>query len=145
MTAQEWATRLEGRQYREELSTSEARMLAQEGLVVAFGASDDLLELRGALDGEYDAYNGITLLLTSDGIFDPSGCPSECRYFMVAKQQADTHGVRLEALWDAHGYSWWCTIAIPHATFTIVEGKELFCRGIVFALADVAKAEGDTP
>lgn len=45
----------------------------------------------------------------------------------------------IEALWcKEDGYSWTYKTEIPHATFEVVEDEEPYCRGIVFALADLA-------
>lgn len=39
----EWRDILDGREYREELTYGECEELIKEGIVVAFGASDDLI------------------------------------------------------------------------------------------------------
>ena len=50
MTPEEMAGRLDGCEYRAEV-TAELRDLAREnGLVIVYGASDDLIEFRGARD-----------------------------------------------------------------------------------------------
>lgn len=48
----------------------------------------------------------------------------------------------IEAVWcpDEPDCSWAYKTDIPHVTFDVVEDGELYCRGIVFRLAD-AKAE----
>jgi hypothetical protein len=45
---------------------------------------------------------------------------------------------KIEAVWAEDGYSWTYRTDIPHATFEITEDGEPYCRGIVFALADLA-------
>jgi hypothetical protein len=41
-------------------------------------------------------------------------------------------------LWAEEGdYSWTYATEIPHATFEVIEDDGPYCRGIVFALADV--------
>ncbi len=48
----------------------------------------------------------------------------------------------IDALWCKEpGYSWTFRTDIPHATFEVVEDGEPYCRGIVFALADVGRAD----
>ena len=47
-------------------------------------------------------------------------------------------GKKITAVWDTDGYSWIYQTDIPHATFEIVEDGAPYCRGIIFALADVS-------
>jgi hypothetical protein len=46
MTKEAFAELLNGRQYRAELSSEEEQLAMENKLVIVFGASDDLLELR---------------------------------------------------------------------------------------------------
>ena len=48
MTRDEAAAVMNGREYTNEITDSEAKAWAESGLVIIFGASDDLCELRGA-------------------------------------------------------------------------------------------------
>ena len=43
----EFANRLNGREYGQELTPAEAQRAKEAGIVVVFGASDDLMEFRG--------------------------------------------------------------------------------------------------
>lgn len=106
-------------------------------LVVVFGASDDLMEFRGALCEEISAFGGTVVLVTKGGLFQEDECASSCRYYEQARQQAHEEGKTITALWAVDGYSWKYKTAIPHATFEIVEEGTPYCQGIVFALADV--------
>jgi hypothetical protein len=104
-------------------------------LVAVFGASDDLMEFRGAIYDEVDCYEGGTAHVTPDGLLrnecDNDGCP----YFERRQNTSST----IEASWapDGEDISWVYITEIPHATFTIMEDGEPYCRGIVFDLADV--------
>lgn len=49
-------------------------IVPESGPVIFYGASDDLLELRGAIDEEFGAYNGVTLKIT-----DPDGATIKLR------------------------------------------------------------------
>lgn len=100
------------------------------GLVVVFGASDDLMEFRGAIHDELGAYGGTTAYLISDGLLTNDCADWECPYFAKLKKAAKT----IEACWDQDGYSWIFKTNIPHATFEITEDGEPYCRGIVFEL-----------
>jgi hypothetical protein len=139
MNAKELAALLTGREYRREITREEEAQAKSAGLVVAFGASDDLLELRGAIHDEAGAYDGGKVRVDHAGVIpsfediDRDDEEELRRYF-----QRENGGVDVEALWNSEpGYSWVIKPGIPHETFEIVEDGEPFCRGIVFTLADL--------
>ncbi|HET8685200.1 MAG TPA: hypothetical protein VFM18_00895 [Methanosarcina sp.] len=68
MNSKELAALLNGRQYRAEITKDEECQATQNNLVVVFGASDDLMEFRGAIDDELGAWEGTTAYLTKDGL-----------------------------------------------------------------------------
>lgn len=134
MSPQEFASLLNGREYRKEITDDEANQAFDAGLVVVFGASDDLVELRGRIDDEAGAYNGTTIHLTSAGLLKNDCSADDCPHFVKAKESAAT----IDAIFDNDtGYTWTYNTEIPHATFDIVEEGETYCRGIVFRLTDV--------
>ena len=138
MTKEELAALLTGSEYPFDLPKHLVLPAETAGLVVVFGASDDLIEFRGALCEEYGAYEGTEILVTRRGIFQEDDCASRCRYYEAARQEAREGGKTIKAVWDAGaGYSWLYETAIPHATFEIVEEGAPYCRGIVFALSEV--------
>lgn len=137
MSPQELAALLNGREYRKEITAAEEVQARFHGLVVVYGASDDLVEFGGAIHDELGAYNGTTAYLTSDGLLQNECENDECPHFEKMKEKAAT----IDALWCAEdGYSWTYKTEIPHATFDIMEDGGPYCRGIVFALADVKEA-----
>jgi hypothetical protein len=77
-----FAARLNGRAYQSEITRAEEAEARAAGLVVVFGASDDLIELRGAIEGEVDAYDGGEVAITRAGILS-SRCDEgpDCPYF----------------------------------------------------------------
>jgi len=147
MTPAELASRLTGREYCAEMTQAEEAEAKAAGLVVVFGASDDLMEFRGAIGDELGAFGGAVACVDAVGLL-----PS---FESLDKDDEDevTNWVRrklagfreVEAKWDTDGYSWVITTDIPHATFEVVEDGEPYCRGIVFALVDLEKsnATGD--
>ena len=137
MTKEDLAAQLTGLTYPVRLPRAIEAAAKDAGLVIVFGASDDLLELRGAISEELSAYEGTKILLTRDGVFDEDSCSKKCSHWKKARAQAQQNGQILEALWDTAGYSWMYQISIPHATFEVLEDGEPYCRGVVFALADV--------
>ena len=132
MTAKELAIELNGREYGMEISKDEERQAADAGLVVAYGYSDDNVELRGAIDEEVGAYNGTTVYITPDGVLQGPDCgQDDCPYFAREREKART----VKAVWhDKGGPCWTFETDIPHETFTVMEDGEPFCVGIVFSM-----------
>jgi hypothetical protein len=133
MDAKTLAEKLNGREYGAEITKEERREAAAAGLVVVFGASDDLMEFRGVIDDEVGCYGGGSAYLTSDGLLENECASDDCPHFKKMRDDAYV----IEAKWDCDGYSWVYETSIPHATFEILEDGEKYCRGIVFALSDV--------
>lgn len=138
-----FAARLSGRQYREEITNAEAREAEAAGLVVVFGASDDLMEFRGAVYDEVDCYGGglvrvdakgIVRKLAADDLDEEELDLDELSAHIARYKCART----IKALWCEGSTGWCYETDIPHATFRIVEGAEYYCDGIVFRLADAA-------
>lgn len=136
MTKEILASKLNGREYREEITHEECKLAKENGLLVIFGASDDLVEFRGAFDDE-DGCCGGTVRFTRNRIFpDHSDC--ECQF--CGYKEAVKKSNEVTAVWDQDGYSWQYLTSIPHATFEIVEGDngdEKYCRGIVISVNDL--------
>lgn len=113
-----------------------------------FGASDDLVEMRGVVSDELDAYNGKTLRLSRSGV--PLAAIDDEDEEVLAK-----HGVLdlvreriraahvVEACWckEKDGPSWTFESTVPHVTFDIREDNEVYCRGIVIDVRDLGPKE----
>jgi len=129
----ELAAVLNGRQYRSEITPSEEKLAKASGLVVAFGASDDLLELRGAANDEVGAWDGAKIWVSPDGS-------------VSNRKKPDT--IVVKASWCPDGFdgSWLIQPIVIFAPFDIMEDDELYCRGAVFALPKATpKAVNRTP
>jgi hypothetical protein len=134
MNAKELSERLTGCEYLKEVSKELEALAKESGLVIVFGASDDLMEFRGAIYDEIDAYNGTTVYLNSNGLLEDE-CgrfDSECPYFERLKASAKT----IKAIWG-NNEPWKYETDISHETFEVLEDGETYCRGIVFSLDDV--------
>lgn len=145
MTPQEAAAMLDGVEYVHPLEAKLRLMdadLTSNGLVVAYGASDDLLEFYGAFDDEVGAWDGTTVHITPDGVVK-SECREgdDCPYFKKARKTA----VPVTAEWCPKGVegdpSWLIKTAIPHEQFKIMEDGAVFGIGIVFKAADVGETQ----
>lgn len=150
MNAQEFAARLNRREYGSEITMAEEAEAKAAGLVVVFGYSDDNVELRGAIHEEVGAFDGATLHVGQTGLI-----PEWTGYDGISEEDATAYFQRkkathqsIEAVWcpketeaDTEPFaSWAYKTAIPHAAFDVMEDGDLYCRGIVFALADVRGA-----
>lgn len=134
---EEMAKMLDGREYPLNLSSEEERLAKDAGLVVVYGASDDLMEFGGAVYNEISAYNGATAYLTHAGLVENECENDDCPHF----KRLLIGAAQIQALWcapsDDKGRSWTYKTEIPHATFEVMEEGQHYCRGIVFSLADV--------
>jgi hypothetical protein len=132
----EWADKLSGREYGDELTLEEERQAKDDGVIIIFGASDDLLEFRGAVNDEVNAINGAKVRLTTK--------PS----VFSEKENAETYEYNQDQINDMpivkatfcpkdHNGNTWATwevnTNISHAVFYIMEEGEYFCRGIVIS------------
>lgn len=108
MTLKEFASLLDGREYRCEITPEEEKLAKELGFVVVFGYSDDCAELRGAIDDEIGCFDG-GLLEHEDlpGTIYANWCPED-----------------IDCSW-AYGTE------IPHERFCIYEYGGLYCVGIV--------------
>lgn len=142
MTHEELATRLNGREYGEEITEAEEAEAKAAGLLVVFGASDDLCELRGMIHDEVGCYSGGEFVIVDGELFDEKACDSEdCPYAAKAKSAARVEGFTVEALWCKGEFSWTYALSRigkatpPHATFDVMEdGDDKYCRGLVIKL-----------
>ena len=120
---------LDGREMGEEVSQSEAEAAKENGLVIVYGASDDLMELEGAIYEEFDYEE--TVYLDANGIFESRCEDEDCPYAEEQKARCKT----IKAIFcPPCGGTWAYETEIPHATFKIYEDGELYCTGIVFDL-----------
>lgn len=133
ITKEDAAEKLNNSEYGEEGSKELWAEMKVAGLVAVFGASDDLMEFRGAINDEVDAYDGTTVYLNGDGLFKSLCDNDDCPHERAQKKGA----TELEAFWDIDGFSWKYETDIPSIPFIVNEGGEPYCEGIVFALADV--------
>lgn len=132
----EIAAELDGAEYPVRISKELQARAKEFGVVIVYGASDDLMEFDGAIHDEIDCYEGGTAYLTKDGLLQNDCESEECPHFEKLK----TGSAFIDADWDNDGYTWTYRTAIPHATFEIVEDGEKYCRGIVFDLDDIVEA-----
>ena len=138
MTKWSLASTISGRQYGEELTNEECALAKKHGLVVLYGASDDLIEIRGVVYDEIGMYNGGDFQLTAEGVIEFWGDNGEklkdeaMKWF--AKQALPK--ALITTKWSVGDYSWVISSDIPFEPFDIMEDSEKFCRGIVISVSD---------
>lgn len=110
------------------------------GLVIVYGASDDLMEFEGAISDEVSAYGGGSALVDAKGLIprfhgiDRDDEPALADYFA-----RKPHGKEIKAIWSDDEYpTWTIKTDIPHESFQLNEDGAAFCRGIVFRMASLA-------
>lgn len=146
----DWAYLLNGRQYRSELSREEERQAFQDGMLIVFGASDDLLEFRGVFHDELGAYNGTKAEIDCKGS-KPVWKHGDEKGFDEAKEFFAREGLRsftVVAEWDVGDFSWIVSIDVANShgdgpnccPFLIKEDDEQYCRGLVIDFAGWCKA-----
>lgn len=137
MTKEELAEKLNGV---ESVPVNLVREAKRNGLVIIYGASDDLMEVDGSISDEGGCYEGEIFLIDEQGLL-PSwddlrddGDEEEIEKYIARKKKAK----KIEAVWCAKGQPpWTYKTDIPHATFDIMEDDEVQCRGIVFNINDL--------
>ena len=140
MTKDELAAQLNGLEYPTRIPVALIAAAQSAGLVILCGASDDLMEFYGARREEIGCYDGGFAYVDQAGVLpDPDCFDDEDREAAQDYHQRKPNAKSIEALWcKEDGYSWTYKTDIPHVTFEIVEDEEPYCRGIVFALSDLA-------
>lgn len=114
-----------------QFTKEEIRIAKENGFVIVYGCSDDLMEFRGAIDDEGGCYEGGKVF------FDRNGT---CRF----AEDEENYPNWINAIWCSgkkvdrgREITWTYETEIPHETFMIYEEGEPFCRGIVFSVGDL--------
>jgi hypothetical protein len=111
------------------------------GLVIVFGASDDLVELRGAIHDEVGACDGVVFYVDEQGVIPAfEDIDSDDKEALRDYFAREGKGKAIEAVWCPRDSgmiiaSWGYVTEIPHQTFIVHEDNAVYCFGIVFDLA----------
>lgn len=133
MNAKELTNMLNNRSIGNE-TTEEIEIIAKNnGLVIVFGASDDLIEFRGAINDDAGCYDGGQIPFNQSGLPVNKCYDDNCPYYAKELNSARL----IHAIWCVGEYTWSYDTDIPHETFRIMDGEDKYCQGIVFALKDV--------
>jgi hypothetical protein len=154
MTVKEWAKKISGFEYPADELDNLNKEMAADGIIIAYGASDDLLEFRGVIYDGVGAWEGVEVRISSRGkgtafIFDEEENQDSAKFNRkeIAAMQ------KVKAIWspkcrdvedngsDEVFASWLIETEIPHEAFDIMEDGGLFCRGVVFHVDNVKATE----
>ena len=126
MTKEQLAALLDG-QAIELVLTDDIEALAREyNLVIIFGASDDLVELRGAIDDELTVYpygESESIYISTDGAADQPFYGSHEIKAFYARPGAEA--------------DWTYETELPHSTFRVMDDGELYSIGVVIDLNEL--------
>lgn len=151
MNKYELARLLNGREYLEEMSKEEEKMAHDNDLIVIFGQSDDLVEFRGRIYDEIDAYDGVDFLIASPGELIPDDPDDENSFTRVKDYTAVP--IEMEATGILNTFRAvfapnkidlsWMIIGGDGAPFIIYDDDQPYCMGVVVTLgAAVMKKKG---
>lgn len=129
-----WAEKLDGRKYGSELTEIEEKELKALGLVVVFGASDDLCKFHGAINDEVGCFDGGDIYVNAEGLI-----ANNMDMFDDFVPENSPEFVLIKMCWDLRGYSWICETDIPHESFDILDDGNPYCQGIIFSVDDMPK------
>lgn len=133
VTKEQLAKLLNGREIGNEITKEEEALAKKNGLVVIYGASDDLAEIAGAISDEVSIYEG-GLIPFADGDLlkrecEDDDCPHEDKRLEKA--------IKVKAKWCEGNNGWRYEAPFPVAKFSIKEDGDEYCEGIVFPLREV--------
>jgi hypothetical protein len=140
ITKESVAAELNGIEYPCRIKKDLVEQAKAAGLVIVYGASDDLMEFEGAIYDELGCYEGGDAWIDSKGLLDRGQIDDDDEAiadFVARKKKAQ----KIQAIWSECGNdaAWTYRTDIPHATFDVMDEGDTYCRGIVFALADIAQ------
>lgn len=135
------AAALHGTEYPLRVSKAMRDNAKQHGLVIVFGASDDLMEFDGAIYDEVGCYGGGAAKVDAQGVLGDWENVQSNGDKMAIEQwlQRDKSAKTIKAIWaPSENMNWAYQTQIPHVTFDIFRDGAVICRGLVFSLADLS-------
>lgn len=139
MTKEQLAAMITGREYPLELTKEELADAKASGLVIVYGASDDLIELDGAVNAECGVYAGGEVLVNHKGIVNsPDDDETEILEKFGVLEAAKKSYRKIKTIWESgDNISWQYETDIPHAKFVVKEDGETYCIGLVFEASEL--------
>ena len=130
MDIKDFAKLINGKEYGyQQFTDKEIETAKENGFVIVYGASDDLMEFEGAIQDEGGCFDGGEVFFNRDGVYQG--------------YNKEKYPYWINAVWcggekdeDGQEITWTYETEIPHETFMIYEDGEPYCRGIVFSIND---------
>jgi hypothetical protein len=124
------------------IPTEQQKQAEQNGLVIVYGCSDDLMEFGGAMYDEFGCYNGGICEVDKEGILpDKETIEDEDDDDALIKWvERKKKSKKIHAIWCSGDYSWQYKTQIPHATFVMPDknnDEPNYCLGLVFSINDL--------
>ena len=130
MDIKDFAKSISGKEYGYPQFTKEEVETAKEnGFVIVYGASDDLMEFEGAIQDEGGCFDGGEVCFNQKEVYQGRGRKEDYPSYITA--------LWCEGEENGKPICWIYKTDIPHETFMIYEDGEPYCRGIVFSIDDV--------
>lgn len=150
MTKEQLAELLNGNGCRKVMTKEQEQTAKENNLLVLFGLSDDLLEMRGAIRDEVEAYDGGDYALALDGELYADGEEENTYHKAIGDEvlpisdecDNDDNPRLIRAEWcpdDQLALSWRITSNMPCTPFTIMGDGEPYCEGIVIDINEVTR------
>lgn len=130
MTVRGYAEMLNGREYGyPQFTKEEIEIAKQNGFVIVYGASDDLMEFEGSIRDEGGCFDGGIVYFCETGVVDDGSAETKCiEAVWCDKERTDEAG---------NVIAWTYKTDIPHETFMIYDDGEPYCKAIVFRVDDI--------
>jgi hypothetical protein len=135
-TKEQFAAMLNGRQYGDELMSDDIKLALENDLIVCFGESSDILNARGRIESYACCSDCDFIYFIDNSVYNGSD----------ARYPFDNYDYpSLRAFWSEDDDGWRYETDIPHATFKIFSGSELYCIGIVMDYKDIYLEKTNLP
>ena len=142
MNKEQLAAQLDGTEYPLRIDEDTEQLANAQGLLIVFGASDDLIEFRGAIHDEGGAWDGGTFYIDKQGLvpnFEHINKNDKQALRDYFAREPESKNNSIEAIWGdkEKGCSFWYKTDIPHAVFEVTEDDGIYCYGIVIDMKDL--------
>lgn len=115
MLIKDFVSKIDGFEYPANKLYQLSNEAKENGFLIIFGMSDDLLVMQGLINNEIDANNGTQV-------------------------KVGTIGVNVNVIWapqDKPNTSWEIKVDCPHETFNIMEDGDVYCIAVIIHKDDL--------
>jgi hypothetical protein len=133
-TSKELAMMMHGSDIRDCPSKEHKRLAKESGLLIVYGASDDLMEFDGVFSEELGA--PCTALVHKRGALADSHDDCECKF--CAFEAMRNKFAKITSHWCNGEIAWTFSAEVAvFDEFDVVEDGEVYCRGLVIDVAEL--------